>query len=213
MSRMLYCQSMNSKTEVRRAPEQDRSRTTLQSIMDASAILIGKHGLDAISMTQIATQSGMSKASLYRYFPSKQALLIAHAEQSFARNREEMRRIMQKVKDPEEMLREGFSHYCKQHANSPFLLHLRAAIHADPVLSKLDLKDSRENAALLVEFLNHHFPGLEPEFVKTRSLLAMELADSLARLGARVSAGERKKLIDEFVNVFFSDLKNLAQRG
>jgi hypothetical protein len=87
------------------------------------------------------------------------------------------------------------------------LLNLRAAIHADPVLSELDLKDSRENAALLAEFLRQHFPQIDIAVIDTRSLLAMELIDSLARLVARVPVTEKNKLISEFVRLFFADLK------
>lgn len=198
---------MKPTIEARRAPGQDRSRATLQSIMDASASLIAAHGLDAVSMTQIANLAGMSKASLYRYFPNKQALLLAHAERSFKSHREEMQAVMQHGKDPEQMLRDGIDHYCKKHTSNPFLLNLRAAIHADPILSELDLKDSRENAALLSEFLNQHFPQLDQSVIETRSLLTMELIDSLARLVARVPAKEQDKLIDEYVRLFFSDLE------
>lgn len=197
---------MKSNIEARRAPGQERSRATLQSIMDAAARLIGEHGLDAISMTQIAELAGMSKASLYRYFPNKQALLLALAQQSFKTHREEMQDALGSGRNPEEMLRGGIDHYCQQHVDNPFLLHLRAAIHADPVLSDLDLKDSRENAALLSEFLSHHYPGLDQQLVQTRALLIVELLDSLARLIGRVSAKEQTKLIDEFVNLFLSDL-------
>lgn len=203
---------MTRKTTTRKSPGQLRSKATLLSIMDASAKLIAECGLDAISMTQIADLAGMSKASLYRYFPNKQALLIAHAEQSFKQHREEMQAVMQQGKDPQAMLRDGIEHYCKQHANNRFLLNLRAAIHADPVLSTLDLQDSRENAALLAEFMNQHFPGLDKQLVKTRSLLTMELIDSLARLIARVPAKEQDSLIDEFVHLFFSDLGTQAAK-
>ncbi|MEM7360330.1 MAG: TetR/AcrR family transcriptional regulator [Pseudomonadota bacterium] len=197
---------MNENLQTRIEPGQDRSRATMQSIMDASASLIADFGFDAVSMTQIAKQAGMSKAALYRYFPNKQSLLMAHAERSFKVHREEMQSVMQNSIEPEEMLRAGINHYCLQHANNPFLLNLRAAIHADPVLSELDLKDSRENAALLGEFLSEHFPSLDPVTIETRSLLTMELIDSLARLIARVSPPEQKRMVDEFVHLFFSDI-------
>jgi len=197
----VYCQTI-------REPGQERSRATLQSIMDASAKLITENGLDATSMTQIAKLAGMSKASLYRYFPNKQALLLAHAEQSFKAHREKMQAVMQQAKDPEQMLRDGIDHYCMQHVDNPFLLNLRAAIHADPLLSELDLEDSRLNAGLLAMFLNEHFPQLDQSTVNTRALLSMELIDSLARLVARVSSKERIALIDEYIRLFFADLES-----
>ena len=203
---------MNANIETRREPGQERSRATLQSIMNASASLITEYGLDAVSMTQIANVAGMSKASLYRYFPNKQALLLAHAERSFKVHREEMQAVMQHGTEPGQMLRDGIDHYCKQHTDKPFLLSLRAAIHADPVLSELDLKDSRENAALLAAFLREHYPELDSVVIETRSLLTMELMDSLARLVARVSKKEQSLLIDEFVRLFFADLSNWVKK-
>ena len=199
---------MISNSQTRTKPGQERSRATLQSIMTASASLIAEYGLDAVSMTQIANVAGMSKASLYRYFPNKQALLLAHAERSFNVHREEMKAAMQHGAEPEQMLRDGIDHYCKQHTDNPFLLNLRAAIHADPVLSELDLKDSRENAALLAVFLREHYPELDSVIIETRSLLTMELMDSLARLVARVPKQEQTRLIDEFVRLFFADLSH-----
>ena len=115
---------------------------------------------------------------------------------------------MQHGAEPEQMLRNGIDHYCKQHTDKPFLLYLRAAIHADPVLSELDLNDSRENAALLAAFLRDHYPKLDSAVIETRSLLTMELMDSLARLVARVSKQEQTRLIDEFVRLFFADLSH-----
>ena len=200
---------MKATIEARKEPGQDRSRATLQSIMQASAELIAANGLDATSMTQIANLAGLSKASLYRYFPNKQALLLAHAQGSFKTHREEMQAVMQRGKNPEQMLRDGIGHYCDKHSDNPFLLNLRAAIHADPVLSELDLKDSRENAALLAEFLRQHFPQVDSAVIETRSLLTMELIDSLARLVARVPINEKDNLISEFVRLFFADLERI----
>ncbi|MDA9095215.1 TetR/AcrR family transcriptional regulator [Porticoccaceae bacterium] len=111
---------MKTNIKARKEPGQDRSRATLQSIMNASAELIAANGLDATSMTQIANLAGLSKASLYRYFPNKQALLLALAKRSFKTHREEMQAIMQLDKDPEQILRDGIGHYCDKHSNNPF---------------------------------------------------------------------------------------------
>lgn len=39
--------------------------------------LFGEHGYDELSMSKIARETGISKALLYHYFPSKQALFVA----------------------------------------------------------------------------------------------------------------------------------------
>lgn len=48
--------------------------------MDAMAALVAKHGLVAVTMSQIAEQAGIGRATLYKYFPDAQAVLTAWHE-------------------------------------------------------------------------------------------------------------------------------------
>jgi AcrR family transcriptional regulator len=47
-----------------------------QRILEAAFELIGAHGLTALSMDEVASRAGVSRANLYRLFPGKQALFI-----------------------------------------------------------------------------------------------------------------------------------------
>jgi AcrR family transcriptional regulator len=47
-----------------------------QRILEAAFELVGAHGLTALSMDEVATRAGVSRANLYRLFPGKQALFI-----------------------------------------------------------------------------------------------------------------------------------------
>jgi AcrR family transcriptional regulator len=59
----------------RKAPEQDRSRATVEAIVEAAAHILVKHGYDAFSTNRVAERAGVSIGSLYQYFPNKDALL------------------------------------------------------------------------------------------------------------------------------------------
>lgn len=48
--------------------------------MDAMAALVAEHGLIALTMSQIAEQAGIGRATLYKYFPDAQAVLTAWHE-------------------------------------------------------------------------------------------------------------------------------------
>ncbi|MFD2768214.1 TetR/AcrR family transcriptional regulator [Micromonospora eburnea] len=48
--------------------------------MDAMAALVAKHGLVAVTMSQIAEQAGIGRATLYKYFPDARAVLTAWHE-------------------------------------------------------------------------------------------------------------------------------------
>src|SRR5262245_32589122 len=49
---------------------------TAAALRDAAVSLIARHGYEAVSMRQLATEIGVQAAALYRYFPTKQDLLF-----------------------------------------------------------------------------------------------------------------------------------------
>jgi len=59
------------------APQQDRSRKTLDRLLQATITTLEKEGLDACTLPRIATTAGVSAASVYRRFADKDALLRA----------------------------------------------------------------------------------------------------------------------------------------
>src|SRR3982074_3506014 len=57
-------------------------REVRDAILDTTAALVGEHGLRAVTMSQIAEQTGIGRATLYKYFPDLAAILHAwHARQ------------------------------------------------------------------------------------------------------------------------------------
>jgi AcrR family transcriptional regulator len=50
---------------------------TEAAIRDAAAVLVARHGYEAVSMRQLASEVGVQAAALYRYFPTKEDLLFA----------------------------------------------------------------------------------------------------------------------------------------
>jgi AcrR family transcriptional regulator len=53
-----------------------RSETSRQAILRAAGELLLEHGLDAISMDAVAERAGASKATIYRWWPSKELLAL-----------------------------------------------------------------------------------------------------------------------------------------
>jgi AcrR family transcriptional regulator len=73
----------------RNKPKQKRSRQTVERILAATAELLDEEGHDTLTTVRVAERSGVNIASLYNYFPNKQALLLALAEQ-FAEERQKL---------------------------------------------------------------------------------------------------------------------------
>jgi AcrR family transcriptional regulator len=73
----------------RKAPRQDRSRATVDAILDATEILLVQHGYEGVSTNKVAAAAGVSVGSLYQYFPNKDALVAAviqrHSDRCFGR--------------------------------------------------------------------------------------------------------------------------------
>jgi len=60
--------------QARRRPLQERSQDRVQRILQAAAALVDTMPLDAITMAVIAKAAGASFSSIYRFFPSKEAI-------------------------------------------------------------------------------------------------------------------------------------------
>lgn len=59
----------------RRAPVQERSRQTVNRILDAAAEIADELGADAVTTRAVADRAGVSYPSLYRFFPDREAIL------------------------------------------------------------------------------------------------------------------------------------------
>jgi AcrR family transcriptional regulator len=67
---------------VRKKPLQSRSRATVEAVLVAAAHILEDRGLAGFNTNAVADRAGVSIGSLYQYFPSKDAILVALMEQS-----------------------------------------------------------------------------------------------------------------------------------
>jgi AcrR family transcriptional regulator len=66
-----------SPTSPRKSPRQERSRRTVERIVEAAARIFHEQGYAGATTNDIADEAGVSVGSLYQYFPNKDALLVA----------------------------------------------------------------------------------------------------------------------------------------
>jgi AcrR family transcriptional regulator len=62
-----------------------RKQMLRDEILDAARLLIGEKGYAAVSMDELAAQAGISKPTLYSYFDTKEALVVATITREFDR--------------------------------------------------------------------------------------------------------------------------------
>lgn len=57
-----------------------------EATLDTTAALVAEHGLTSVTMSQIATETGIGRATLYKYFADVEAILVAWHERQIARH-------------------------------------------------------------------------------------------------------------------------------
>ena len=67
-------------TNPRKKASQERSRATVDALVEATARILVAEGFDKASTNRIAAKAGVSVGSLYQYFPCKEALVAAVLE-------------------------------------------------------------------------------------------------------------------------------------
>jgi AcrR family transcriptional regulator len=70
---------------LRATPRQDRSRFSVEAILEAATQILESDGETGFNTNAIAARAGVSIGALYRYFPDKRAILLALARNEKAR--------------------------------------------------------------------------------------------------------------------------------
>jgi AcrR family transcriptional regulator len=68
-------------TKPRKQPQQDRSKVTVEAILEATTHILTEEGYDKANTNRIAERAGISIGSLYQYFPNKESLMATLIEQ------------------------------------------------------------------------------------------------------------------------------------
>lgn len=144
-------------TNPRKHASQERSRATVDALVEATARILVREGFDKASTNRIAEVAGVSVGSLYQYFPSKEALVAAvidrHRQDILAVVRGELAKA---AKQPlEQGVRTLVAVAVKAHRVDP-KLH-RVLAEQIPRVGKLEKAEtfSRENFALFRAYLEN----------------------------------------------------------
>ncbi|RYZ89505.1 MAG: TetR/AcrR family transcriptional regulator [Proteobacteria bacterium] len=79
----------------RKIPKQDRAIGTSNFLIEATAQFLRKHHYSKLSTNKIAELAGVSIGTLYQYFSSKEALLVALIEKQFESDFQMVQRLIE----------------------------------------------------------------------------------------------------------------------
>ncbi len=106
-------------------------REVRRAILDTTWALVTEHGLLSVTMTQIAEETGIGRATLYRYFPDVEAILFACHQRHVSGHLQRLSELRDQTGDAAERLEAVLqayaliSHYREQHGTE----ELAALVH------------------------------------------------------------------------------------
>ena len=102
------------------------------AILDATWALVSEEGLSSVKMSHVAEKSGIGRATLYKYFPDVDAILLAWHQRHVDQNLAELSQIKDRYHDPLDRLRAVLVHYAAiTHRRGRHAVELVAFLHRD----------------------------------------------------------------------------------
>jgi TetR/AcrR family transcriptional repressor of uid operon len=146
--------SSNPKQPMRKANTQLQSDRRGE-ILAAAKRCFSRHGFHSASMQAICAEAQMSPGSLYRYFPSKEAIIAGIAEQDRADVAEKFKLIAQ-APDFFEALGAAARHYIVEESAEEICLaaEIKAESRRNPEIAKIYASIEREVKSGLLNVLN-----------------------------------------------------------
>lgn len=115
-------------------------RTVRDATIEATAGLVAEHGLRGVTMSQIAEATGIGRATLYKYFPDVEAILLAWHEREVSAHLEQLAQARDAAADARgrlEAVLEAYAliaHESRGHHDS----ELAALLHRDEQVARAE---------------------------------------------------------------------------
>jgi AcrR family transcriptional regulator len=122
--------------------------------LDATAALVAEHGLASVTMSAIAKETGIGRATLYKYFPDVEAILVAWHQRQITEHLERLAAVRDHAGGPAERLEAVLTAYAliiHEHHGSELAALLHQGDHV--AQARQQLKDFIRD--LLAEVATH----------------------------------------------------------
>src|SRR5215510_5395617 len=199
------------RTTPRKSASQERSRATVDALLEATTRVLVKEGYDRASTNRIAQVAGVSIGSLYQYFPSKEALVAAVIDRHTQGLMEVLREALVKVaiRPIEEAARELVHVMIDAHRVNP-KLH-RVLVEQVPRVGRLDNIQAidREAYVLVRGYLEAHRDEVG---IADTDMAAFVCVTTVEALTHAAVVHRHEVLSDERANAFVDEVTALILR-
>jgi AcrR family transcriptional regulator len=107
----------------------EHRRVVREAVIDATARLVAEHGVASVTMSQIAAETGIGRATLYKYFPDIEAILIAWHERQVSAHLDQLTHISSQPGSPGQLLEAALYAYARIVRARPHGTNLSALLH------------------------------------------------------------------------------------
>jgi AcrR family transcriptional regulator len=107
----------------------EHRRAVREAAVDATARLVAEHGLASVTMSQIAAEAGIGRATLYKYFPDIEAVLIAWHERQVSAHLDQLAHIADQPGSPGQRLEACLHGYARMIRGRPHGADISALLH------------------------------------------------------------------------------------
>ncbi len=104
-------------------------RAVRDATLDATAALVAEHGLASVTMSQIAETTGIGRATLYKYFPDIESILIAWHDRQVTGHLEQLVAVRDRAGDARARLDAVLEAYALISHGRPRGTELAAFVH------------------------------------------------------------------------------------
>jgi len=133
----------------------EHRRAVRDATLDATARLVAEHGLASVTMSKIATETGIGRATLYKYFPDVESTLIAWHERQVSSHLNQLARIRDQAGGPGQRLEAVLQTYALMTRDRPHGTDLSALLHRGEHIGQAHQQLTRLIEDLLTQAASH----------------------------------------------------------
>ena len=156
-------------------------RAVRDATLDTTAALVAAHGLASVTMSKIAEETGIGRATLYKYFPDVEAILAAWHERQITGHLQQLAAVRDQARNARERLEAVLGAYALITYERPHGTELAALVHRGEHLARAHqhlsdlIRDLLAEAAKTGDIRN----DVAPEELASYCLNALTAASSL----------------------------------
>jgi len=159
-------------------------RDVRDAILDTTATLVAEHGLRSATMSRIAEQTGIGRATLYKYFPDVEAILVDWHHRHITAHLEHLAALRDEANDPSKRLEAVLQAYAlivHERSRQQHGAELTAFLHRDEHVAgpQQQLHDLIRDVLADAANTGHIRDGIAPDELATYCLHALAAAGSL----------------------------------